>query len=61
MLKESDDEGTHFVRLELLNLNMYTILESDGFEDDTKGLLCCRTVFTSLSYLRKQRSNMERI
>ena len=32
---ESDDVGSHFVRLELLNLNMYTILGSDDFEDAT--------------------------
>ena len=32
---ESDDVGSHFVRPKLLNLNMYTILGCDDFEDDT--------------------------
>ena len=34
-LGKSHDVGTHFVRLEILNLNMYTILRSVDFEDDT--------------------------
>ena len=34
-LKKPNEVGIHFVCLELLNLNMYTILRSDDFEDDT--------------------------
>ena len=34
-MRTSDDVGAHFVRLELLNPNMYTILRSDDIDDDT--------------------------
>jgi hypothetical protein len=34
-LKKPNEVGIHFVCLEMLNLNVYTILRSDELEDDT--------------------------